>query len=794
MNSFFTGLLLLCASTLMYEVILTRLLSTMSWYYLAFVAVSTAMFGMTAGALAVQLKPEFFAEPVIRRRAYQGTLAAAISMPLALLVMLAVPFDVSLSLQTVVSFLIFSSVIAVPFFFSGLVVCISLTRMPFPTGRIYFADLAGAGLGCAASVGLLSIVDAPSAVFVISALLFLSAAAYANFANEPNSRKRCYKWAAIMLVVAALNAATIYGIQPIWAKGAIDRRGGILAEIWTPISKVRALHPVSKIPFMWGPSPALPDRPVEQIFLNIDNDAGTAITRFDGDLSSLWYLRYDVTAIAAQLRSGTAAVIGVGGGRDVLNCAANGFTRIVGIEINSAIVDLASRRLNHFSGFSKIPGFELHTDEGRSFLTRSGERFDLIQAALVDTWAATSAGAMSLSENALYTVDGWRVFYEHLKPGGIITFSRWYSSDLASETYRLFSVAHAMLLSEGVEKPENHLALIRSGPVATLLASNRPFTEVDIQKIRSIAEELSFKPMVLPGQDSGIPELQRISAARSLAAMAHFEDASGRDFSPTFDTSPYFFNGVHLRNLGSFLMAEGGGTGNLMAILVLFLFLIAAIVLVMVTILLPARKLKGRASTPSPIGGIVYFGAIGLGFMFVEIAMMQQLSIFMGHPVYSLVVVLGGLILSAGVGSLASDRWPVSSGWQSRMPALAAAGLVLLYSTLVIPASHAFAAAWLWQRVLISVALVAPCGFLLGFCFPIGMRWMTALSQQRNLPWMWAVNGAAGTLGSFAAILVSMETSIQTCVYAGAVCYLLASAALPAQARRTSEVPDAVPA
>src|SRR6185295_219617 len=218
--------------------------------------------------------------------------------------------------------------------------------------------------------------DAPSAVFVISSLLFLSAAAYANFANELGSRKRCYKWAAIMLVVAALNASTIYGIQAIWAKGAIDRRGGILAEKWTPISKVRALHPVSKIPFMWGPSPALPDRPVEQIFLNIDNDAGTAITRFDGDLNSVWYLRYDVTAIAAQLRrGGTAAVIGVGGERDVLNCAVFFFKQKTAYEINSAIVDLASRRLDHFSGFSKIPGFELHTDEGRSFLTRSGERF-----------------------------------------------------------------------------------------------------------------------------------------------------------------------------------------------------------------------------------------------------------------------------------------------------------------------------------------------------------------------------------------------------------------------------------
>jgi len=794
MSSFFIGLTLLCASTLTYEVVLTRLLSTISWYYLAFVAVSTAMFGMTAGALAVQLKPEFFAEPVIRRRAYQGTLAAAISMPIALVLMLAIPFDISFAFQTVLSFLIFSAVIAVPFFFSGVVVCISLTRMPFPMGQIYFADLMGAALGCGASVALLRIVDAPSAIFVISALLFASAAAYAQFAGELSSRKRCYRWAAGMVAVAALNAATIYGIQPIWAKGSIDRRGGILAEIWTPISKVRALNPVTKRPFMWGPSPALPDRVVQQIPLNIDNDAGTTITRFDGDLSSLWYLRYDVTAIAAQLRQGgTAAVIGVGGGRDVLNCAANGFTRIVGIEINSAIADLASRRLDYFSGFSKIPGFELHNDEGRSYLTRSGEHFDLIQASLVDTWAATSAGAMALSENALYSVDGWRVFFEHLKPGGIITFSRWYSPALASETYRLYSVAYAMLLSEGVAHPREHLALIQSGQVATLLASNQPFPEGDLRKIQSIADELSFKPLVLPGKDSGIPEIQRISSMRNVAEMASLEDHSGIDLSPTFDTSPYFFNGVHLRSLVGFLTTTGGGSGNLLAIMILLLFLLAAIVLVMITILLPARKLQSRDGTAST-GGVVYFIAIGLGFMLVEIAMMQQLSIFLGHPVYSLVVVLGGLVLSAGLGSLASDRWPLVSGWQSRVPALAAAGLVMLYSNSVIPVSHAFTAAVLWQRVLVSIALVAPCGFLLGFCFPVGMRWMTALSQECHLPWMWALNGAAGTLGSFAGIMLSMDTSIQTCVYVGIACYVLAGAALPAPARRTSEIPDALSA
>ena len=230
--------------------------------------------------------------------------------------------------------------------------------------------------------------------------------------------------AVAMLVCAAANASTLHGIQPIWSKGAIDRRTGILAEKWNPISKVRATEPHLKGPMMWGPSATMPSSlRVEEIGLDIDNAAGTAITRFNGDLKTLDFLRYDVTSVGAQLRSGgTGAIIGVGGGRDVLNCAAQGFTRIVGIEVNSAMVELTSKRFEWFSGFTKIPGFELHHDEGRSYLTRSGEHFDLIQASLVDTWAATSAGAMTLSENALYTVDGWKVFYEHLKAGGVITF------------------------------------------------------------------------------------------------------------------------------------------------------------------------------------------------------------------------------------------------------------------------------------------------------------------------------------------------------------------------------------
>jgi hypothetical protein len=783
-GSFLLGLFLLCASTLMYEVVLTRLLSVICWYYLAFVSVSMAMFGMTAGALSVQLFPDWFTEGQIRRRLAQSALAAAIAMPLSLVTMLAIPVDVSLALQTVFTFVLFSAVISVPFFFSGVAVCISLTRSPFAMGRVYCTDLAGASLGCLASVLLLNLIDAPSAFFAIAAILFASAAAYGSYAEEALIRRRSLYGAAMMLIFAAANASTLHGIQPIWSKGGIDHRTQILAEKWNPISRVQAIQVRIGEPSMWGPSPVKPALNVEEIKLIIDSDAATAITRFNGDLKTLDFLHYDATSVGAQLRSGgTAAIIGVGGGRDVLNCAAQGFTRIVGIEVNSAMVELTSKRFEWFSGFTKIPGFELHNDEGRSYLTRSGEHFDLIQASLVDTWAATSAGAMTLSENALYTVDGWKVFYEHLKPGGVITFSRWYFGPERAQTFRLYSVARATLISEGVRNPEAQLALIKSGGIATLLVSNQPFSQRDIQKLKAIIGDMQFTPVVIPGEPILEPELQRIAAANSLKELAALREGSDVDYSPTFDSSPYFFNAVHIKNIVKLAMSGGHGA-NLRAMLFLLGFMIAALILVITTIVLPARLLRSRTGdAPKPLfGAVAYFIAIGLGFILVEMAMMQQLAIFLGHPIYSMVVVLGGLILSAGVGSLTSDRWQLKASWQSRVPAVFAAISVAAYSLAVLPVMHAFTADLLWQRVLICLALVSPCGFLLGFCFPVGMRWMNALSQGRNLPWMWALNGAAGTLASFIAILISMDLSIRFCVLTGAGCYLLAGLAMPAKA------------
>lgn len=789
MGFFYIGLSLLCASTLMYEIVLTRLLSTLCWYYLAFVSISMAMFGMTAGALVVKMLPTRFQKKDTAMRLVQATFAMALAMPISLVIMLAIPLEVSLAVQTLFSFLLFSAVIAIPFFFSGIAVCLCLTQMPFPVGRIYFADLIGASLGCLAAVALLMTIDAPSGMMLIGTLLFLSTASFSAHFGEVAYRRRAYLFGLVLVVLAGLNASTLHGIQPIWSKGQIDRRNKIAAEQWNPISKVRAFQMEVKQPIMWGPSPTMPPIRVEEINLDIDNDASTPMVHFQGDLKPFSYLRYDVTALGAELRSGgAAAIIGVGGGRDVLNAAVNGFKRIVGIEVNSAIVAMDTKKFGSFSGFDKIPGFELHTDEGRSHLTRAGEKFDLIQASLVDTWAATSAGALTLAENSLYTVDGWRVFYEHLRPGGIITFSRWYFGPEAGQTYRLFSVAYATLLSEGVADPGKNIALISCDRVATILVSNQALSETDLTKLHQIADQMKFKFLFVPDEKTQVPELQNISSRRTIADLNKLRDEGDFDISPVFDSSPYFFNAVRFSKIPH-LLRSGGSGSNLRALIFVFLFMMAALVLVLLVILLPMRQWAKSHAGPAPSkSGIVYFIAIGLGFMLMEMAMMQQLSVFLGHPVYALVVVLAGLIFFTGIGSLVSDRLPVSKQIAARAPAAAVAGIIVLYSLTVIDIIHRAVSGGLWERALVSLAVVAPCGFLMGFCFPVGLRWLTALKQEDNLPWMWALNGAAATLGSFAAILISMERNITTCALTAAACYFVAAVSVRGNPRGISTV------
>ena len=280
-------------------------------------------------------------------------------------------------------------------------------------------------------------------------------------------------------------------------------------------------------------------------------------------------------------------------------------------------------------------------------------------------------------------------------------------------------------------------------------------------------------------------QLQPVLQAPSLGALAALRSADYFDLSPPTDSSPYFFSFVRFHAIPGILRIPGVDWKVLLPLLHLAFFMLAALILVVLTIVWPARRLTRlrEGSAPAPAGAILYFIGIGLGFMLAEMGMMQQLSIFLGQPIYSLAVVLAGLILFAGLGSLASDRVSLNTNLASRAPALLSALVLAGYTLVVLPAIHGAVGGVLWERVAVSLALVAPCGFIMGFCFPIGMRWATALGQEGNLPWMWALNGAASVLASFIAMAISTETSIRACVLTGAACYALGGLLLSGKGR-----------
>jgi spermidine synthase len=710
--------------------------------------------------------------------------------------MLAVPIEVSYALETIYSFLLFSAIIAVPFFFSGIAICICLTRSPYPIGQVYFVDLLGAAAGCFGAVAILSIIDAPSAMLAIGALLFVASAAFAIHAGERGRVARLVFYALLMVEFTSFNSSSLHGLQPIWSKGRIDARQNIAAEAWNAISRVRIYQPGRAVPEMWGPSPRMPPITFDLMHLDIDNDASTPIYKYKNGLKEFDFLRYDVTSFAYSIRKrGSAAIIGVGGGRDALAAAAAGFNRIVGIEVNCNIIDFVTRRLGWFTNLAHLPGLELHCDEGRSYLSRTREKFDIIQASMVDTWAATSAGAMTLSENSLYTVDGWEVFYNHLKPGGMLTFSRWSEGRNPVETLRMFAVGWATLLQEGVPSPGDRIALVNSRRISTLLLSNRPFSAQDIERIRSTAQDMEFTVFYLPGRISAIPELRQVAAAHSLEDLSGLRYLGVLNYSPVYDSAPFFFNFVRLRQLRLSPSVVGSSAvvaGNVRALAILVCFMIAALFLLIIAIGIPLTRWAGLpgATDVTLAGGALYFVSIGLGFMLIEMSMMQQLSLLLGQPIYSLVLVLVGLILSSGFGSLASERLRLSSSAISRMPALVVSVALVCYATSALPLVHRFVAEEFWVRALISLALITPCGFLMGFCFLVGLRWMRELGRDNTLAWMWALNGAASVLATFVASVLSMQYSIAVPAFVGAAAYLVGALALPWSSAAAVQVPE----
>jgi hypothetical protein len=527
----------------------------------------------------------------------------------------------------------------------------------------------------------------------------------------------------------------------------------------------------------------MPRNEIDQRWLNIDGDAGTAMYRFDGNLEQVDFLKYDITSLAYYIRNhGRSAVIGVGGGRDLLAAYVFGFRDVTGIELNSIFVDLLQNRFRTFNKIASLPGVKLEVDDARSWFASTGryQQFDLVQMSMIDTWAATGVGAFSLSENGLYTVEGWRHFLASLSPNGVFTVSRWYSPDDPNETGRLLSLAKATLFKLGIQDPSRHLFLASLDQLATLIVTRQPLSVSELTTLNDVSGRLGYSILVRPDSLPRSDGLRQIMQATDVATLQLLSAQFHLDMSPPTDERPFFFNQLRITDpvamLSAFNAAPGVIKGNLSATLTLLTIIVLSLILVLLTIILPALPAVRQVSRRLVGVGPVYFLLIGMGFMFVEIGLIQRLSIFLGHPVYGLAIGLFGIILSTGIGSVLSERFPLTNNKQL----LIWAGLLVFYLVLLpigLPLLvSAFEAYPIVVRAMTALCMIAPLGLMMGFGFPTGMRLVNDI-DPRPTPWFWAINGAAGVLSASIAVAVSIAFSIDICIWLGAVCYLLLGAA-----------------
>ncbi len=806
----YAGLFFVALSTLSLQLLLTRIFSVTVWYHFAFMAISLSMFGLAAGALLVYSFGRVFAMERTREHLALSALGFGFSTAIAFLTQQSIPFvtlDLTTSVVAVYSMALTFGVLAVPFVLSGICVCLALTRLERQFSGIYASDLAGAATGCLIVIPLLRYSDAPTSIFAIAALACLGAVFFAL----PMGRGRILHSAVVLTLVlgafSAYNTARVRegnSLVPIrWSLGEFQPREKF--EQWNEFSRVVVRGgPMEEknFPMAQGLSAKFKGkRSVSQQMMTIDLIGATYITNSFGDMANLEYLDWMITGTANRLRPNSdVLVVGVGGGSDIISALYYNQKSVTGVEINDLVIRALTKEYADYAGnLADDPRVNFVVDEGRSYIARQERGFDIIQLTFIDTFAASSAGAFVLTENALYTVESFSEAIRHLNPNGIFTVSHFYYRDLPIQMYRMTALMREALAKVGITDPKQHIAMIRlpqsyrffrglsflqneSGfdDVGTFLVSRDPFTPRDVAMLQEIADERGYELIINPLGTANEPFDRIISGGR----LDDVESKYPVDLSAPTDNRPFFFHSLRPQGIFDPAMAAHGVLSvNVRAVRVLIVLAGIVLAVTALCLVVPAFGAGRRegVSLAANIRPLVYFLAIGFGFMFVEMALMQRLIIFLGYPTYALVVVLFSLLLSSGLGSLStrgigSDR--LHSAGFTRLAILAAILLVWYY--LLPRVLEPLRGESNVIRVAVALAVILPVGFALGAAMPLGMKWATAKDPKMG-PWLWGVNGAASVCGSVIAVVISLFAGISASFAAGFVCYLVALAVFPSK-------------
>jgi spermidine synthase len=766
---------------LLLELALTRLFSVVLFYHFAFLAISIALLGLGAGGVFAYLLKSRLAATSTRTLAARLCMTNSIVVLVVLEIILHVPVALQVSWGNFARLTVIYLAAAVPFFLTGLLFAVVFARETRRIPRLYGADLCGGALACLAIVPLLNWVGGPNVILVAAAVMAAAGTIWAEFRSA--RRNAAVLALALVALIGANHSSRL--IDVVYAKGMFRDPAWVEFARWNALSRVEV------------------DRQGQAKAIVIDADASTYIMNADVAQWHTTEWEHDLMsappALANILRPrGEFAIIGPGGGVDVLRAVANGSPSVTGIEINPIIATtiMRGRYADYSQHLYERPDVHIHVTDGRSFLRSTPQHFDVVQMTLVDTWASTAAGAFALSENNLYTVEAFREYFDHLKPDGMIAITRW-EFQHPREALRVVAVAMEALHRLGVANPARNFIIASQGSLdedgipVVVLAKKTPFTPAEEAAVTAHIDDYpEIEPLYMPS-DPGQNPFSNLIASNDPYAFAR---SYAYNVAPVTDNAPFFFFTLKAGQI----LGEKGLRGGIdwkvnLGVLVLLLVLVISLVAVLVFLILPLalRSAKGRQS-PLPL---LYFVAVGLGYIMVEIAFIQRFVLFLGHPTYALTVVIFLLMISSGAGSLFSRLWLPRTNlcWVPLLLVI----VTLLADVFFLPSRLAALVGMdFGYRLVVSGVLLIPLGFVMGMPFPTGLRALASLpapefpagdnASDNAVEWAWAMNAAASVLGSVSAMVIAIQFGLTVTLACGAGAYLLALLLLPALRTQTS--------
>jgi hypothetical protein len=741
---------LLSFSGLLLQISMTRIFSIYLWYHYSFAVVSIALFGWGFGGLLIHFR---YSKGGRDELSFTSALLLILgaSIPLYIIVLPFVPLSV-------VWFYLLS---VVPFFIAGIGIAFLYSRFASLSDRLYFSDLGGASLACLVAEPVVLSIGIESSLMLLGVLIF-SVALALSFQLKVKAR------AIVGLVgLTTLSIFVVANVQFSYVTiGNVS--GKALHSLLANNPNLRVTRTMwnsySRIDVVEGYGDQ--NHVLAEIF--IDADASTEVLKWNGSRLDLQDLPPSLDALPYHLvNSSRSLIVGPGGGKDILYAIAGGSAQVVGVELNPLIV----QAVNDFGSqvgniYSNHPNISLFVDEGRSFIERSNAEYDIISLTLVDTWASIYGGGYALAENYLYTKEAFLDYINHLSDNGVLMMVRW-----SSEIPKLVSTATEAYRSLGLEKAQtrarmavifNDIGLNRTKALFVLKKTPFTFEEAAILDGRVAALGGSYWAF-LPPRGAGDPE-PYASFFNNSITNEQFYSSFDSMVKPVTDDCPYHFN------------FEFGIPSTLSGLLALSLLLTCGFILMPVA----AAIVKHRASSVDKISraacsSLLLVSLLGIGYIMIEIVMMQRFILFLGYPTRAISVILFSLLLSSGTGSLASGRLiqkkdHLISGMMTAL--LLVVAVTCLYGIYLNVIFDALISQDALVRIAISVVLLFPLGFFMGIPFPSTLRLVSEHSAtSKHVSWLWAVNGAMSVLGSTVTTVVSMLSGFSVAMLMGACIY-----------------------